>query len=169
MAPSTGRDESRVAEFVEHFGAFLTHSGLPPIASRVWVLLLADDDGRMTAREIGEALGISPAAVSTATSYLAQLGFTKRLREPGSRRVVHALVSDDWYEDLVTRKETMVTLRDLALAGAEAAGGTATRAGRRLWLSAEMNDFILAAIGEAMTTWPQRKQELLGGLAGLHP
>ena len=108
MAPSTGRDESRVAEFVEHFGAFLTHSGLPPIASRVWVLLLADDDGRMTAREIGEALGISP-------------------------------------------------------------GGTATRAGRRLWLSAEMNDYILAAIGEAMTTWPQRKQELLGGLAGLHP
>ena len=41
MAPSTGRDESRVAEFVEHFGALLTHSGLPPIASRVWVLLLA--------------------------------------------------------------------------------------------------------------------------------
>ena len=32
-----------------------------------------------------------------------------------------------------------------------------------------MNDHILAAIGEAMTTWPQRKQELLGGLAGLHP
>ncbi len=158
------RDDTAVAEFVEHFGSFLEHSGMPPIASRVWALLLADEDGRMTAHEIGVALSISPAAVSTATSYLAQVGFTKRLREAGSRRVVHALVSDDWYEEMVARKETFVAVRDLTMAGATAVGGTGTRAGRRLWLSAQINDYFLESIAAAMERWPDRKRELLARL-----
>ncbi len=158
------RDEAKVAEFVEHFGAFLEHSGMPAIAARVWVLLLADEDGRMTAQEIGQALGVSAAAVSGATSYLAQTGLTRRLREPGSRRVIHALSSDDWYEDLVARKQTFVAVRELTRAGSEAVGGPSTPAGRRLWLSAEVNDYFLASIEAAMARWPERKRELLAGL-----
>lgn len=158
------RDDAKVAEFVEHFGAFLEHSGLPAMAARVWVLLMTAEEGRMTAHEIGRALSASPAAVSGATRYLAATGLTRRLREPGSRRVVHALSSDDWYEDIVARKQNFVRVRDLANAGSEAVGGLDTRAGRRLWLSAQVNDYVLEALSAAMSQWPQRKRELLAGL-----
>ena len=57
MADTSERDR-----FVERMGGALTDAGLPRLPSRVFAALLVDDDGRMTAAELGEALGISPAA-----------------------------------------------------------------------------------------------------------
>ncbi len=47
--------------FVERFGSALTEAGMQRLPSRVFALLLADSDGRMTASEIGEALSVSAA------------------------------------------------------------------------------------------------------------
>ena len=58
------RDERAVAAYVERFGDTLTDAGMPRLASRVFACLLADDDGRMTAVELTEALDVSPAAIS---------------------------------------------------------------------------------------------------------
>ena len=54
------------ARFVERFGSALTAAGMQRLPSRVFAVLLADPDGRMTAAEIGEALSVSPASVSGA-------------------------------------------------------------------------------------------------------
>jgi DNA-binding transcriptional regulator GbsR (MarR family) len=54
------------AAFVERMGAALTSAGLARLPSRIFAAVLVDEDGRMTAAEIGEALGVSPAAVRAA-------------------------------------------------------------------------------------------------------
>ena len=46
---------------MERFGSALTDSGMPRLPARVFAALLADDDGRMTATELADALGLPPA------------------------------------------------------------------------------------------------------------
>ena len=77
--------ENRTAEFVEHFALLLDEAGMPRMPARVFAAILADDDGRLTARELAERLSVSPAAVSGAVRYLAQAGMVERGREPGGR------------------------------------------------------------------------------------
>ena len=54
-------DHAERERFVERMGGALTDAGLPRLPSRVFAALLVDDDGRMTAAELGEAIGVSPA------------------------------------------------------------------------------------------------------------
>ncbi len=161
------RDEQRVSQFVQHFGALMQASGMPGISAHVFALLLADEDARMTAAEIGQALGVSPAAVSTATSYLATIGMTRKVREPGSRRVVHALVSDDWYATMIAKNNVVAATHALLEEGARAAGGPATPSGRRLHLNAAMFAHLGQALQHALSGWDERKAAVLAELPPL--
>ena len=71
--------------------------------ARVFAALLASDAGALTSAELGEQLRISPAAVSGAVRYLAQRTWSRREREPGSRRDRYRVHSDQWYEALTNR------------------------------------------------------------------
>lgn len=160
-AQSGARDEAAVEAFVEHFGALMQSSGMPGLTGHVFALLLADPDARMTAQEIGDALHVSAAAVSTATNYLNTIGLTRKIREPGSRRVVHALIADDWYAVMLGRNNVMQATLSLLREGVAAAGGPATDAGHRLWLNAEMFAHLAEALTAGLNGWERRKAELL--------
>ena len=67
------RDEVAVRRFVERLGSVLHAAGLPRLPSRVFAVLMADEDGTMTAAELADALAVSPAAVSGAVRYLQQV------------------------------------------------------------------------------------------------
>jgi len=79
------RDDRAVSAYVERFGDTLTDAGMPRLAARVFAQLLADEDGRMTAAELTEALEVSPAAISGAVRYLTQTYMIGKERERGSR------------------------------------------------------------------------------------
>ncbi len=87
MSPAS-HDRTVADRFVERMGGALTDAGLPRLPSRVFSALVVDDDGRMTAAELAETLGVSPAAVSGAVNFLGQIGFLHRERERGSRKDV---------------------------------------------------------------------------------
>src|SRR5215204_7683027 len=94
-----GRDEYAVMRFVERCALTLTEAGVPRMPARVFVALLISDDGRLTAAELAEMLGVSPAAVSNAVRYLQQTRLVAREREPGERRDHYRIYSGDtWYE-----------------------------------------------------------------------
>lgn len=159
--PPDSRDEQGVSEFVSHFGGLMAASGMPGLTGYVFALLLAEPDAELTASQIGEALNVSPAAVSGATKYLADIGFTRKLRRPGSRRVVHALSSDDWYEALLGRSNVIEASKQLFVEGAQAAGGVSTPAGRRLWLNAQWFTRLGEVIEREMAQWPAEREALL--------
>lgn len=104
MTDAVERDPEAVSRFVERFAAQLVEAGLQRMPARVFSALLASDSGALTSAELSERLRISPAAVSGAVRYLAQVHMLSREREPGSRRERYRVHSDQWYQALTNRE-----------------------------------------------------------------
>src|SRR3954451_24165897 len=98
MAPRPSRDPAAVSRYVERFAQVFVDAGMPRIASRIFVALVATDNSRLTAAELSEQLRASPAAISGGVRYLVQVGLVSREREPGSRRDHYRVDSDVWYQ-----------------------------------------------------------------------
>jgi predicted transcriptional regulator len=138
MSQIPQRDEAALRSFVEDMARLLGDWGFPRMAGRVVFTLMAADERSLSAGELAERLGVSPAAISGAVRYLAQLSMVAREHVPGSRRDRYRLVDDSWYEVTVAKMTLLKTLSDAADQGAAAAGGPHTVAGARL---AGMRDF----------------------------
>lgn len=155
-----GRDDRAVAAYVERFGNVLTEAGMPRLASRVFAQLLADEDGRMTAAELTEALEVSPAAVSGAVGYLTQTHLIGKERERGSRRDVYVVHLDAWHEAMLSRDRLLGQLEASVRAGVDAVGGTDNDAGRRLALSVAFLEHIATQMAGMHESWEARKAEI---------
>lgn len=154
------RDPDEVSRFVEHFAAQLVEAGLPRMPARVFAALLASDTGALTSAELGEQLRISPAAVSGAVRYLAQVHMLSREREPGSRRERYRVHSDQWYEAL-TNREAVIKRWEDALRDGVASLGAETPAGRRLAETLAFFEFLENDVAGMMERWRAYREENL--------
>jgi DNA-binding transcriptional regulator GbsR (MarR family) len=127
-----------VARFVEQFALLLTDAGWPRTPARLFACLLADDRGRLTAREMASRLHISPAAVSGGVRFLIQIGLVARAREPGDRRDHYRLAGDPWHQSFVQQTAQLHRWEEGLAEGIDLVGADSP-AGRRL---AESRDFF---------------------------
>lgn len=155
------RDEGAISSYVERLGDALTEAGMPRLAARVFARLLAEEDGRMTASDLTEALEVSPAAISGAVRYLTRTLMVGKERERGSRRDVYVVEVDAWHAALLSRDRILGRLEAGMRSGVVAVGGTGTVAGRRLQLSVEFLDVINAEMARVHDVWERRKAELM--------
>ncbi|WP_051468726.1 GbsR/MarR family transcriptional regulator [Actinomadura oligospora] len=155
----SGRDEEAVLRFVERFASSLADSGWPRMAARVFVALLATDNGALTVAELSDVLRISPAAVSGAVRYLIQIDLVSREREPGSRRDLYRVENDAWQGALSRRDAALSKWAAGLLEGAELLGPR-TPAGARLAESAEFFDFIRREVETIMERWVAHREDL---------
>ncbi|MGW1915596.1 GbsR/MarR family transcriptional regulator [Streptomyces sp. NPDC002076] len=155
------RDPESVSRFVEHFAAQLVEAGMPRMPSRVFGALLASDDGTLTAAELGEQLRISPAAVSGAVRYLAQVHLVSREREPGSRRERYRVHSDQWYQALTNREAIIKRWEDALREGVSSLGAD-TPAGRRLAETLDFFEFVERDVAEMMERWRVYRERKYG-------
>jgi len=154
-----GMSDEQRARFVERMGGALTSAGLARLPSRIFAALLVDEDGRMTAAEIGAALSVSPASVSGAVRYLDGVGMIRREREPGTRRDVFVVDDDAWRDTLLHADRVyapMLAELDRALADLPADDP----ARRRLAISRAFMGFVLDEMGEMSRRWQERLTEL---------
>ncbi|HYG95084.1 MAG TPA: helix-turn-helix domain-containing protein [Nocardioides sp.] len=152
-------DPDRRHRFVERLGAALTDAGLQRLPARVFAALVIDEDGRMTAAEIAEAVGASPASVSTAVNYLGQISFLHRERERGSRRDVYVVDDDAWLQALRRERLTygpMIDTFSTALDGM----AEDDPARRRLLLMREFLHFVEEELDAMGARWEERKRSL---------
>ncbi|MDN5790552.1 MAG: transcriptional regulator TrmB [Micrococcales bacterium] len=156
-----GRDEGAISAYVERLGGVLTEAGMPRLAARVFARLLAEEDGRMTASDLTEALEVSPAAISGAVRYLTRTLMVGKERERGSRRDVYVVEVDAWHAALLSRDRILARLEAGMRSGVAAVGGTSTVAGRRLQLSVEFLEVISAEMARMHDVWERRKTELM--------
>ncbi len=145
--------------FVERMGGALTDAGLPRLPSRVFAALVVDDDGRMTAAELAETLAVSPAAVSGAVNFLAQIGFLHRERERGSRKDVYVVDDDAWLGAMMRKDQTYVPLMS-ALTTALEGLDEAAPPRHRLWLMREFLAFVDQEMDGLAQRWIVRRREL---------
>jgi len=134
--------------FVERFALVLSESGMERMPSRVFAYVLAEDADRYTASELAEGLGVSRAAISTATRTLVQAGLLAREREPGAR-VDHYRVYDD----------------DVWAAIFVEAFGPNGKGGRRLLQTLAYFEFMAEEMPKMIADWHRRKDELVEELA----
>lgn len=97
----------------EQAAALLTAAGMARMPARVMMALVGSPDDGYTAAELGERLGVSPAAVSGAVRYLVSMRLIQRVSRPGERRDRYDLVDDAW-AGMITANAPMYA----ALAGA---------------------------------------------------
>lgn len=146
------RDGEAVSQFVERFAADMTEAGMQRMGARVFAALLASDSGKLTAAEIAELLRISPAAVSGAVRYLAQLNLITREREPGTRRDQYRLYNEVWYEAVSSRDQILTRWQHTMRDGAKVLGPH-TPAGARAIKTAEFYEFMQKELVEMLARW----------------
>ncbi|MEU7578612.1 MarR family transcriptional regulator [Streptomyces sp. NPDC041068] len=156
-----GRDGEAVSRFVEHFASQLVEAGMPRMPSRIFAALLASDSGALTSAELGEQLRVSPAAVSGAVRYLTQQHMVAREREPGTRRDLFRVHSNQWYEALGNRDGVLKRWEN-ALRDGVANLGADSPAGRRLSETLAFFEFVEIELAGMMDRWRVRREELFG-------
>ncbi|GEC06320.1 MarR family transcriptional regulator [Streptomyces spinoverrucosus] len=156
-----GRDPEDISRFVEHFAAQLVEAGMPRMPSRVFAALLASDAGALTSAELGEQLQISPAAVSGAVRYLAQVHMVSREREPGSRRERYRVHGDQWYEALTNREAVLKRWEDALRDGVDSLGAD-TPAGRRLAETLAFFEYLEGELASLMERWRAHRERVFG-------
>ncbi len=156
METPSRRDDQAVLRFIERFAAGLSEAGMPRMPARVFAALLATDSGRLTAPELAALLQVSPAAVSGAVRYLAQLNMVSRERETGSRRDCYALHDDAWYEIVARRERLLERWQASAREGLEALG-PASPAGMRLTEAFAFFDFLRSEMPTLLERWRDQR------------
>jgi DNA-binding transcriptional regulator GbsR (MarR family) len=153
------RDETAVARFVERFASILQVSGVQRMPARVFAALLSTDSGTLTAAQLAERLEASPAAISGAVRYLAQVGLITREREPGTRRDRYRVDDDAWYEALLRREHLLARFEDSAREGAEVLGA-ATPAGEHILKSHALFAFLRREMPALLERWRAERDAL---------
>jgi DNA-binding transcriptional regulator GbsR (MarR family) len=156
--PSRNRTQTEVAEYVERFASALMTIGFPRMPARVFSILLATASGRLTAADLAESLHASPAAISGAIRYLAQVGIVTRERERGSRRDLFRVHEDVWQETALRREQMLLLMHSTVSEGVEVLGRH-TPAGARLANTLAFFEFIQEELPEVLGRWRARRTQ----------
>lgn len=141
---------------VERMARIFSDWGLPPMAARVLFTMMAAEERTLTAAELGERLGVSPAAISGAVRLLTQMRLVVREPVPGSRRDVYRLPDDAWYELTLTKMPIFRQITGEASAAVEAVGGDATVAGANLARMRDYFEFVERELPQLLGKWRER-------------
>jgi DNA-binding transcriptional regulator GbsR (MarR family) len=150
------RDQRAVSGFIERFAVALSDAGFPRMPARVFAGLLATDSGRLTAAELAALLRVSPAAISGAVRYLAQVNLASREREPGSRRDYYRVHDDVWYEAIARRDQVLARWERSLREGIELLGRE-TPAGSRMAETVTFFEFMQKELPLLLKKWREHK------------
>ncbi|MBA3529244.1 MAG: MarR family transcriptional regulator [Propionibacteriaceae bacterium] len=126
--------------------------------ARVIMALTVSEEGRLTAEELGERLTASPAAISGAVRYLANLGFLRQTTVPGSRRHIYTLPHNPWYTASLTRPGLYREIAELLASGAaRMSAHSAARA--RIEEMADFFRFFERRMPQLLDEWNQERTQ----------
>jgi DNA-binding MarR family transcriptional regulator len=118
MNPSGGPDPRNVianwqTEFVERSSALTDLTGLPPSVVKVFSWLVVCEPPQQSAEQLRDTLGLSAAAISTATTTLIGVGLVERVTPPGERRVSYRIHPRGWERLMRFRLEATTQVRTI--------------------------------------------------------
>jgi DNA-binding transcriptional regulator GbsR (MarR family) len=159
--------DAHTARFAERTGQLLEADGFPPIAGRIFGLLLLRDDS-CSLDEVAHALRVSKASVSTNARLLASQGVIERVTRAGDRRDYYH-VAPDLFSRMMTQRLTR--WRSFTDAVGEARRsvprhGAAVR--KRLAEYEAAYLYMSGAIETALARWPARQHGAHGAHAAGH-
>ncbi|MFD1537134.1 GbsR/MarR family transcriptional regulator [Nonomuraea guangzhouensis] len=157
-----GDRESEGARFMERFAMIMSESGYPRMAARVFAALLVSGEGRRTAAELGDQLGVGAPAISGAVKYLLRVGMITRERDPGQRRDHYRVDQAAWFKATSSSDEVFRRFEEGARDGV-AVFGTGTPAGERLDEVQRFFAFLRGEVPKLMRRWQEQNAALKDG------
>jgi DNA-binding transcriptional regulator GbsR (MarR family) len=145
MDPQTSRFTDRLALLFEN-------DGLPPIAGRIFGLLLLSDDA-LSLDELAEDLGVSKASASTNARLLAQLGVVVQVRRTGSRRDYYRMVPDLFERSMAQRLARWQRFTEAIGEGRRTLPLASAEVRDRLEQYESAFSYMVDAIGRALAQW----------------
>lgn len=133
-----------------------TASGFPRMPASVIMALMVSENGALTAEQLAAELKASPAAISGAVRYLAQVGMVQRHRPHGERRYLYELPEHAWYSVSISKTPLYGVIT--ALAG-KAAEGLTGGASERMREMREFFAFLEKRLPLVLAEWEQYRQE----------
>jgi DNA-binding transcriptional regulator GbsR (MarR family) len=155
-------DEEALRHFVEDFALELAGAGMPRMAARTFSVLLASEDGSLTAREIAGRLGVSAAAVSGAVRYLERVDMLRRRRLPMERVDRYVVEDETWFHTTATQTAVLTTLVATLEEGLTAVPGDSATAAR-LDQARDFFAYLIEELPRLVEDWRERRGARTGG------
>jgi hypothetical protein len=122
----------------------------------------------MSARELTEVLGVSPAAISGAVRTLQEARFLVKVRRPSERVDQYSLGGAHWYESVIESNQIYSTMAASLERGVEAVGPQ-TDAGSRLAETSAFFRFIAQQIPDLVQRWHLERSQGVSGPGDVAP
>jgi DNA-binding transcriptional ArsR family regulator len=116
----------------------------------VLMAIMTSEEGELTAEQLANQLGASPAAISGAVRYLSTVGMIHRHRVPGTRRYAYELPIHNWYEASFHNTELYAKVIRL---GESAAPELGPRGAARVREMADFFRFLQTKLPEVLEEW----------------
>jgi DNA-binding transcriptional regulator GbsR (MarR family) len=144
--------DARTLQFTDRLALLFENDGLPPIAGRIFGLLLLSDDA-LSLDQLAESLGVSKASASTNARLLAQLGVVEQVRRQGSRRDYYRMAPDLFERSMAQRLARWRRFTEVIGEGRRTLPLRSTEVRRRLEQYESGFSYMADAIGRAMLEW----------------
>ncbi|MEZ5085658.1 MAG: helix-turn-helix domain-containing protein [Tessaracoccus sp.] len=141
--------------YSEQLAALLDGAGFPRMPARVLMALVTSPEGELTAEQISQTLGISPAAVSGAVRYLRSVQVVRVASLPGTRRRIYTL-APKWYTITLSRSTMYGELREIVRLLPPSIGPD-TPAGQRVREMADFYAYLSRRFPEILEEWLELK------------
>jgi len=148
---ATDRDAAAVRGLQETFTEVLMRTGLSRMPALVLTSLYLTDDGSLTAAELVQRLGVSPASVSKAITQLEAQELVRRQPDAQRRRDRYVIGDDLWYRSWLASARMNAAVAETARLAAGVLG-PATPAGTRF----EAMGAFLQHVGDDMVAAAER-------------
>ncbi len=149
-----GVGDDPVAQMVSALAA----NGFPRMPASVLMTIMVSEEGVLTAEELSEKLGASPAAISGAVRYLSTVGMIHRHRLTGSRRYAYELPAHAWYTASLEKTDLYQVIIRLARRAVPTLG---PRGAERVQEMADFFRFLEQRLPQVLQEWTelQERQE----------
>lgn len=156
-----GLPSDAARRFAEDVAGAFHAQGMPRMPARVLMALTISPTEGMTAAQLREQLGVSPAAISAAVSYAQSVHLVRVRSTPGTRQQVYYLARDDWYRAVISRTAFYSSMADLCHQQADvddASGNELAR--RRIDHMGRFFDFLVEKLPPLIAEWDAVHHEI---------
>lgn len=151
--------KDKASEFVERFGLIWERLGTNRSIGRVLAWLTICDPPEQSAADIGEALQISQANVSTTMRMLETFGLVERVSLPGKRRIHFRIPRNAWHATVRTELREMDAFVTAAELGREAMAGKPKESQERVQELLDWAGWWRKHYAELVELWEKEHQE----------
>jgi DNA-binding transcriptional regulator GbsR (MarR family) len=144
--------DPQTTRFTDRLAALFETDGQPPIAGRIFGLLLLSEDA-LSLDELADTLGVSKASASTNARLLAQLGLIEQVRRQGSRRDYYRMAPDLFERSMAQRLSRWRRFTEVIGEGRRTLPLESPEVRQRLEQYEKGFSYMADAIGRAMAQW----------------